>query len=48
MTNGKSLLGRLAKKIDEQEDPKEVYLDNIEKKQKRLREGGVPEEKRAI
>lgn len=48
MTNGKSLLGNLAKKIDDQEDPKQVYLDNIERKKERMEEGGVPEEKRPL
>lgn len=46
--NGKDLLGDLAKKIDEQDDPKKVYLDNIEEKKRRMDEGGVPGEKRPI
>lgn len=46
--NGKNLLGDLAKKIDEQDDPKKVYLDNIKEKKRRMDEGGIPNEKRPI
>ena len=48
MTLGKDLLGDLVKKIDEQDDPKQVYLDKIKEKQRRLDEGEVPAEKRPI
>lgn len=45
---GRDVLGDLAKKIDEQDDPKEVYKEAIEVKKKRLEEGGVPDDKRPI
>lgn len=45
---GKDLLGDLVKKIDDQDDPKKIYLDRIEEKKRRMDEGGVPGEKRPI
>lgn len=45
---GKDLLGNLTKKIDEQEDPREVYKERIEEKKRRLEDGGVPDEKRPL
>lgn len=45
---GKDLLGDLAKKIDDQDDPKAVYVKRIDEKKRRLDDGGVPEEKRTI
>lgn len=48
MTQRKNPLGDLAKKIDDQDDPREVYVKKIDEKKRRLDDGGVPEEKRPI